>query len=199
MNTFTIPVSSIGETGYTIDACAPVIDIQPAGTRELPIHDVTVDGCFTAVDNSFMFRGTIRGSFLNPCYRCLNPARVEIAVAVTWVFRQGEAHAYKEINHEVVPEEVVSSEGNRGNKPGRMVQEDEIDLGPYIWEELVFAQPSRFICKEDCKGMCPGCGANLNTGVCTCADASPIEPERNAGLASLAHLFPELVPENKKE
>lgn len=43
-----------------------------------------------------------------------------------------------------------------------------IDLGEDIRQEIVMALPAAVVCKKDCKGLCPGCGANLNKGTCHC-------------------------------
>jgi uncharacterized protein len=45
----------------------------------------------------------------------------------------------------------------------------EIDLSPYIMEMVLLNHPVKMICKEDCKGLCPNCGANLNIEECTCS------------------------------
>ena len=37
-------------------------------------------------------------------------------------------------------------------------------------EQVLLALPLKVICREDCKGLCPHCGANLNDGQCSCAD-----------------------------
>lgn len=46
--------------------------------------------------------------------------------------------------------------------------DEYIDLGEEIRQELILANPAKVLCKEDCKGMCPKCGANLNVEKCTC-------------------------------
>lgn len=43
-----------------------------------------------------------------------------------------------------------------------------IDLGEEIRQEFILANPARILCKKDCKGICPGCGANLNLEKCKC-------------------------------
>ena len=43
-----------------------------------------------------------------------------------------------------------------------------IDLGEDIRQELVLAVNPIALCKEDCKGLCPGCGVNLNREKCEC-------------------------------
>ena len=46
---------------------------------------------------------------------------------------------------------------------------EEIDLRQGIQEQVVLALPFRNICSEDCKGLCPQCGVDLNLSSCTCA------------------------------
>ena len=46
----------------------------------------------------------------------------------------------------------------------------EIDLTPYLMEMVLLNHPIKMICSEDCKGLCPKCGANLNIEKCQCAD-----------------------------
>lgn len=43
-----------------------------------------------------------------------------------------------------------------------------INLSPYIREMLLLALPQKNLCSEDCKGLCPTCGANLNYETCQC-------------------------------
>jgi len=47
--------------------------------------------------------------------------------------------------------------------------EDEyIDLGEEIRQEIIMANPAKVLCSKDCKGICPKCGANLNKEQCKC-------------------------------
>ncbi len=58
--------------------------------------------------------------------------------------------------------------------------DQEVDITEDIREELYLAIPRNFHCKEDCRGLCPGCGANLNTEACRCKVAEDdIPPEEN--------------------
>ncbi|MBF0594410.1 MAG: DUF177 domain-containing protein [Candidatus Omnitrophica bacterium] len=43
-----------------------------------------------------------------------------------------------------------------------------VDLGRYVREELLLTYESRTLCREDCRGICPDCGANLNEEACEC-------------------------------
>ena len=50
---------------------------------------------------------------------------------------------------------------------------EEIDLGPLVREQLLLALPTRPLCREDCRGLCPHCGINLNRGECHCRAEAP--------------------------
>ena len=46
-------------------------------------------------------------------------------------------------------------------------------MTPLVYEEAILALPTRPLCAEDCRGLCPRCGANLNQGACGCPAAPP--------------------------
>ncbi len=59
---------------------------------------------------------------------------------------------------------------------------EEVDLSPLIREQVLLALPTRALCREDCRGLCPRCGANLNQGDCGCgaeAHDPRLEPLRS--------------------
>jgi uncharacterized protein len=45
---------------------------------------------------------------------------------------------------------------------------DEIDVSPLVRERLMLSLPTLPLCREDCQGLCPQCGRNLNQGACGC-------------------------------
>ncbi len=56
-----------------------------------------------------------------------------------------------------------------------LVNDNQIDLTESIYEHLLLELPIKTICKEDCKGLCPQCGQNLNLRECGC-DREVIDP-----------------------
>lgn len=66
---------------------------------------------------------------------------------------------------------------------------EEIDAGPVVEEELILFLPFRPLCQESCKGLCPGCGVDLNLEPCGCAAR-----EESSSLAR----FGDFVVENKR-
>lgn len=48
------------------------------------------------------------------------------------------------------------------------VKDGKLDLDGLIREDILLELPTKFLCREDCKGLCPICGKNLNDGPCAC-------------------------------
>lgn len=65
----------------------------------------------------------------------------------------------------------------------------ELDLDDLAGSALILAMDSKNLCSEDCKGICSGCGANLNEEPCRCA------PEVDPRLVKLS----QLLEDNKSE
>ncbi len=60
----------------------------------------------------------------------------------------------------------------------------KLDLDEFIYSEVILSLPTKFLCQESCKGICPKCGKDLNEGECGC-DFKEIDPR----LAKLAELL----------
>jgi uncharacterized protein len=52
-------------------------------------------------------------------------------------------------------------------------QGEEVDLSPLIREQVLLALVDRPLCREDCRGLCPRCGVNLNERECGCVAETP--------------------------
>lgn len=71
------------------------------------------------------------------------------------------------------PLRAVIVEENTGDDPELFTLEgDEIDLSDILSTLFVLDMETKFLCREDCKGLCPGCGKDLNLGPCTCRKPS---------------------------
>ena len=65
------------------------------------------------------------------------------------------------------------------------IDEDGIlDLAPLLRAETLIGVSHRALCRDDCQGLCPGCGANLNYAACSC-DLDDVDPR----LAALKRLL----------
>lgn len=66
-----------------------------------------------------------------------------------------------------------------------VIKEGHVDIDTSLLEDLVLNLDFVYLCKEDCKGLCPKCGIDLNEGTCDCAGKKEIDPR----LAILAKLL----------
>lgn len=64
------------------------------------------------------------------------------------------------------------------------VPDMKLDLDELLYSEVIVSLPMKHLCKEDCKGICPKCGKNLNEGKCGCP-----EKEIDPRLSALAELL----------
>ncbi|MGN1051686.1 MAG: YceD family protein [Acutalibacteraceae bacterium] len=62
---------------------------------------------------------------------------------------------------------VVSLEGD-GNDEYIETPDFTLDIDELVISDIILSLPSRFLCSDDCKGICPNCGKNLNLGDCDC-------------------------------
>src|SRR3982751_3649746 len=129
----------------------------------LPTDGVVVTGRLSAAGTGrFYFTGRIEGTVKGSCRRCLTDVLVPVGVDVQLHFVDPA-----EETAEDDPDVYVIS-----------VREHELDLRPAIREEWMLAVPAFVVCKDDCKGLCPRCGSDLNQGACDCAPS--IDPRWNA-------------------
>lgn len=99
--------------------------------------------------------GGLQGSVSVSCSRCLVEIPLDISRDFFYECRPSEAMEEKE-------------ELSRDSVDIHYYTGGEIDISALVQEQLALALPMRPLCKEDCKGLCPECGANLNMGDCGC-------------------------------
>lgn len=78
---------------------------------------------------------------------------------------------------------LVTSLNDETNDELLLVNELRFDLDALVSEDIFLDLPSKILCSEDCKGICPKCGADLNAGSCSC------EKEVDPRLAALKQLL----------
>lgn len=132
------------------DAEVPATDPALADLQTAPTRPVTVTGrLMPSGPGSFFWSGRVRTQVQAQCRRCLVPLTLDIDDTVGLLFTEDE-----DIDD---PAAVII--------PPRAA---EIDLGDLIREALILATPEFPVCREDCRGLCPRCGADLNQGACGC-------------------------------
>lgn len=128
---------------------------------ELDLSSVAVDGVnpmpkpvsvkAEAVNTAGVVRLIIKAEFLylRPCDRCYSP----ISRKMLYTFEHNLA---------------VSLSGDSDDDYIE-VPDYTLDLDELVTADILLELPLKFLCKEDCKGLCQSCGANLNEGGCKCS------------------------------
>lgn len=53
------------------------------------------------------------------------------------------------------------------------IEDSRLDVESPLIEQIIVEFPSKILCREDCKGLCPRCGTDLNEGNCNCSQKAP--------------------------
>ena len=117
----------------------------------------------------YLVKGSIRGGLVVPCNRCAEDASVELDATFE--------------NFESLPESAPMEGDDDAEGEGDFFSDDvndshivmeggspTLDLAAIAWEEFVLAMPLNPLCQPECKGLCPKCGSNRNTGSCNCQE-----------------------------
>jgi uncharacterized protein len=117
-------------------------------------------------------RAAYRGDFELLCARCVEPVPTAVAGDFDLIFR---------------PQSVDAEPGERAITPDETeigyYEESGLSLEDVVREQVLLSLPTRTLCKEDCKGLCPRCGQNLNLQSCNCDTTSESRWNALAGLA----------------
>jgi len=122
--------------------------LKSVETVVVPDADVEVTAGLEAFAEGLVADGLISAPWQAECRRCLSPVAGNVDVDFREVFERQptEGETYK-LGHE------------------------EVDLEPLIREAVLLALPLTPLCRSDCEGICPTCGADLNEGPCGCPPA----------------------------
>ena len=115
-------------------------------------------------EGRYYWHGDVRTAVAGECRRCLRTLAVPVRADVGALFSR-DADVLAD------PDTYALAGDAR-----------EIDLRGAIREELLLAAPRFVLCRDDCRGLCPRCGQDLNAGPCGCA---PQSDPRWSALASL--------------
>ena len=111
-----------------------------------PTAGVSVAGRLSSAGSGrFYFSGDLAGEAAVECRRCLTDVRVPVEADVHLIFAEAE-------DEEIDDPDVYTI----------AAQDAMLDLRPAIREEWILSVPAFALCREDCQGLCPVCGADLN-------------------------------------
>jgi len=148
----TFDVRAMRSGSVVTSATVPPEDAVFEGLEIALDGPVRVEGSLQAAgQGTFRWQGRVSGAGRGECSRCLSP--------VTSRF-------------DVPAEALFSASPDTADDPGvyPLVEPvSVIDLSEPVREEVALAVPAFPLCREECAGLCPHCGADLNLGPCGCA------------------------------
>lgn len=112
------------------------------------------------VEDSIWVRGPVETQLSLTCDRCLDRFAFSVKSRLDIELRpRQKASLATEVELKTDEMDVYYFEG------------EELDIDPYVFEEVMLNIPIKALCSESCKGICPSCGKNLNLEACRCEKA----------------------------
>lgn len=171
MSHLVIPIASVSDSprAFHLEADSEWWDRARLHLRELesPLlraFELAVDGY--RIGARLLFQGEITGEVELSCSRCLEGFPFAVREPLRLLLEPAPPRAELPNGIELDPEDP---------EVGRYAG-DELDFDALVMEILTLVWPMQPHCREDCKGLCPGCGANLNREQCRCTDAPVRRP-----------------------
>jgi uncharacterized protein len=153
-----IEVEKLPETGepfaHTYEEGALSLDESRAHLR----GPTTIEGRAGRKGDEIVLKGQMRAEVELLCDRCLRPVAAPLEVEFEESFVSSAA------------DDPLGEEKELGREDLHIAfyEGDAIDIDELVREQILLALPTRFVCREDCKGLCPTCGADLNEESCNC-------------------------------
>jgi uncharacterized protein len=117
--------------------------------------------------DDIFFVGTVSGLLHLQCSRCLADFTAAKDTDLNLVIRRGDI-------------EVPVRDEREPEADAVLVKGSELDPGELIVQELLLNVPMKPLCREDCPGLCPHCGALKGSRECNCPDDGPVDPRWEA-------------------
>jgi len=164
-----IPVTNLMKRVFTQERFQTRLDV---GVGEHGLYerggkgDLVLDLRLDSSPDGVRVRGRIEGSVGMDCTRCLEEYRQELNIEVDEFYRRpGLTLAGAE-------EKGLPLGGEIPEEDEYVIDEGTIDLNVLVNDLVLLSIPIKHLCREDCRGLCQVCGANLNREKCDCVRES---------------------------
>ena len=155
INVATIPEEGIkyilSEDGSRFKEC-----LADTADTDFKLRKVDVDCLVTKTSTTIFIKGEFSAIIDSNCSRCLEDISVPIGGNFAYTLIPAKAETREDL--ELTAEELEISH----------YQGDFVDLTSIICEQIILQIPIKTLCREECRGLCPRCGINLNTSSCNC-------------------------------
>jgi uncharacterized protein len=142
---------------------APGAALQFPGESGCAFRDAIVEGTLTRDDAKLRLNGVLSGVLESACDRCLTAFDRPVETGLDlWVI----------VGNDDRGEEAAGGDLD-GEAPIRLPADAAaLELADAVREAVLLEMPIKNLCREDCRGLCPRCGANRNAEPCDCESVS---------------------------
>ena len=159
-----IDIRSLTDHAVTVDDILPADDPVWVAGDPVPSAPLHVRGRLSSAGpGRFYWHGSIEGDVTLECSRCLGDTTGHVTDDAHLIFAEAGSEDVEDD-----PDVFVLDE-----------RSPDLDLRPAVREQWLLNVPGYALCRDDCKGLCPTCGAELNLGRCDCESSaadSRLEP-----------------------
>lgn len=144
--------------------------------------DVDIDVVLASYPGGVMATGTVSAPWRGECRRCGGPVVGDVVVTVRERFVVGTANAGDSPSAATGHARSTAPASSAEDDEAYAMVGDELDLEPLARDAVLLELPLAPLCADDCLGLCPTCGTDMNVGTCECE--APADP-RWSGLDAL--------------
>jgi DUF177 domain-containing protein len=154
-----IDVNKISDKGYALNDTIEIDNSQLLEDDSSFLESIDFQIFFKRQDRRIQAQGKIKTAISLVCVRCLEPFELKINSRFDIILFPKEMIDQRSTALEDEDLEYI------------FYDNDQIDLEKILVEQVNLFIPFKPVCRAECKGICPGCGANLNRGACPCDQA----------------------------
>lgn len=125
-----------------------------------------VEGRVRYHEDNLVFDGSVKTLLSVPCSKCLKEIEISVDKPFLVVLVTEEEEYFMDFD-------------------SHCYEKDQLNLWDLVWVQIWDEIPFKLLCKDDCLGVCPTCGHNLNDGPCDCPEVEKPIDERMAKLREL--------------
>jgi uncharacterized protein len=151
-----INVNKISDSGYALNDTVDIDNSQLLEDESFFLEGIDYQIFFKRQNQRIQAQGKIRTAISLVCVRCLEQFELRINSSFDII---------------LFPKELVDQRSTALEDEDLeyiFYENDQIDLEKILSEQVNLFIPFKPVCKAECKGICPSCGASLNRGACAC-------------------------------
>jgi len=148
--------------GLHLDLQPQIGPLEAAGGLEINLSGVVLTGDVVPTREGLRCQGRLVAAASIPCSRCLEPYAYPVDRTFDVSYVPAPPADAGQAEHQIAKDEFDI---------GYLAPQGSLDMNDLATEQVYLSLPMKPLCSEQCRGLCSGCGVNLNTEACRCGAA----------------------------